>query len=111
MAEATNTQVQAYVDQRVRPRCQQIRDLYLLCKDDKAVIDDVYENLTTSPTWTDGRTDNPPHLMVPNDVLAWNTFVSLFIDFVEGALTDGNKNSAAAQYPVIVDGCVHGPAL
>lgn len=95
---ASNAQVQAFVDQRVRPRCEAIRNLYLACKDDKAVIDDVYANLTDSPTWTDGRTDNPPHLLVPNDVLAWNAFITEFIAFVEG---DGN-------YAAVVDACVRG---
>lgn len=95
---ASNEQVQAYTDQRVRPRCEQIRALYLACKDDKSAIDDVYANLTDSPDWTDTRTDNPPHLMVPNDVLAWNAFISGFVSFVEGD----------ANYAKVAQGCVRG---
>lgn len=105
---ATNSQVQQYVNERVRPLCEDIRRVYLRCKDAKAAIDDVYANLNADPPteWTDTHDGHPPHLMTPDDVLAWNTFISLFIDFVEGNLTDGNKNSAAGQYPVILDGCV-----
>ena len=85
MASATDAQVQRFVNERVRVRSEQIRALYLACKDDKGAIDDVYAALTQqSPTWTDNRTDGPPHLLVANDVLAWNAFISSFISFVEG---------------------------
>lgn len=63
---ATDVQVQNYSDSRVRPRAEEIRALYLACKDDKAAIDDVYTALTEqSPTWSDNRTDGPPHLLTP----------------------------------------------
>jgi hypothetical protein len=104
---ATDAQVQQYVNERVRPICEAIRNLYLQCKDAQAAIDDVYANLTApSPTWTDTRQDAPAHLMTPSDVLAWNTFVLRLTEFVEGTLTDANKNEAAGQYAVIVDSCV-----
>jgi|SRR3990167_2432201 len=106
---ATNAQVQAYADLRVRRRAEDIRNLYIAIKDDKAVIDDVYANLIDNPTWTDQRGDNPPHLLTPNDVLAYNTFMDMFIAFIEGTLTDQNKNSGAAQYPVIKGTCVRAP--
>lgn len=100
MPAATNAQVQQYVNSRVRPRCEQIRALYLAIKDDKAAIDDIYANLTNNPNWADSHDQNPPHLMTPNDVLAWNAFISGFIDFVE----------ANANYAVVLDGCVR-PAV
>lgn len=104
---ATNEQVQQYVNERVRPRCEQLRALYLSCKDDKATIDDVYANLTDSPDWTDTRNDAPPHLLTPNDVLAWNAFLTGFISYYEGTFADVTAaNAGAAQYPVVVDGCV-----
>ena len=104
---ATNAQVQQYVNERVRPRSEQIRNLYLSCKDDKATIDDVYANLTNNPTWTDTRSDAPPHLLTPSDVLAWNTFLTQFIALVEGTFPDvATANSAAAQYPIIQNSCV-----
>jgi hypothetical protein len=94
---ATDQQVQNYADQRVRPWSEQLRAAYLAAKDHKAAIDDVYAALTQeSPTWDDSRTDGPPHLMAGNDVLAWNAFVSAFIDFVEGD----------ANYAKVLQACV-----
>lgn len=43
---ASNTQVQQYVNERMRPRAEQLRALYLAIKDDQAVIDDVYANVS-----------------------------------------------------------------
>lgn len=104
---ATNAQVQNYVDQRVRPRCEQIRSLYLAIKDDKATIDDVYANLTSGSPWSDERTDSPPHLLSASDVLAWNTFINLLINLVEGTFPDlSTANSADDQYPVVLKACV-----
>ena len=104
---ATDAQVQQYVNERFRVRAEQARALYLAIKDDKAVIDDVYANVSAgSPTWTDVRNDAPPHLLTPSDVLAYNTFMDMFIAFIEGTLTNDNKNSGAAQWPVIQDACV-----
>ena len=42
MPIATNEQVQAFVNERVRVRAEQIRALVLAMEDDKAVIDDIY---------------------------------------------------------------------
>lgn len=104
---ATNEQVQQYVNERVRPRSEEIRALYLRCKDDKAVIDDVYANLTDNPDWEDTRSDAPPHLLTPSDVLAWNAFITGFIHYVEGTFPDiATANSGDDQYPVIQDACV-----
>lgn len=109
---ATNEQVQQYVNERVRPRSEQIRALYLLCKDDKGSFDDVYANLTDSPDWTDARTDAPPHLLTPSDVLAWNTFVTGFIALVEGTFNNVSEaNGVSAQYPIIVEACVRAPGV
>lgn len=96
---ATDAQVQKYVNERVRVRSEAIRNLYLACKDDKATIDDVFSAVSAAtPTWSDNRTDGPPHLLVPNDVLSFNTFITNFIAFVE----------ANGQYPVIQKSCVRG---
>lgn len=109
MPAATNAQVQAFVNNRVRSRCEQIRALYLACKDDKAVFDDVYANLTNSPTWTDVRPDSPPHLLTPADLLAWNTFVTGLIALVEGGNTS-DMAAAGPQYAKVLQGCVRAPA-
>ena len=83
MAAATNQQVQDHCDQRVRPRCAAAYLLYLQCKNDQANMDDVYANLTSSPTWTDGRSAGVAHLATPNDLLAINTWRADFITFYE----------------------------
>ena len=103
MAAASNQQVQVYSDTTVRPLCEQIRALYLNCKTAKAALNDVYANLTNSPTWTDGRSDNPPHLATPNDMLAWNAFVSALITMIEG--------SEASDFGVIESLCVRPTVL
>ena len=96
MARASDIQVQKYVNERVRIRAERIRGLLLAMEDDKSVIDDVYEALATDPTWTDDRTDGPPHLMTPSDVLAWNTFISTLITHIR----------EDAQLPVVLKACV-----
>lgn len=108
MAAATDLQVQSFVDQRVRPRCEQIRALYLACKADSDAIGDVYAALNVGePTWSDSRTDGPPHLVTPNDVLAFNTFIVGFIKFIEGTFSSqGDGNTAHGQYPVVLNACV-----
>lgn len=97
MPASNNNQVQKFVDERVRVRCEAIRDLLLAVEDDLSAIDDVYAALTqATPTWTDTRTDGPPHLLVGNDVLAMNT---LFNDLK--AMLRGN-----AQLPIALKACV-----
>ncbi len=100
MANATNLQVQQFVDQRVRPHCELARQLTILLDDDHATIEDVYNSLNQqSPTWTDSRTDGPPHLLTPSDVLAFNTFMEEVRAYL--------KNHA--QYPVVLKACVRAP--
>ena len=93
---ATNQQVQAFVDQRIRPRCEQIRALVLNMQDDIAEISDVYANLTNSPTWVDNNTSNPPHFMSASDVLGINSFLHNAVTNLTG---DG-------QYPIVLESCV-----
>lgn len=96
---ATNQQVQAYVDQRIRPHSRDVLVTFLKLVEDKSVIGDVYANVNDGgSTWTDTRTDGPPHLILRTDVLAWNTFVTELIEFIE----------EHAQWPV-VQNCVFGP--
>lgn len=113
MAEATNAQMQAFADQRLRPRAEQFRALYLACLDDKAVIDDVYERAAGSNRWDDGRTDGPPHLLKagnaasPDDVLNFNSFITRFIHLMEGTFPDlGTANGADEEWAVLQDACV-----
>jgi hypothetical protein len=110
MPRATDQQVQQYVNERLRVRAEQFRALRLAVEDDKAVIDDVYEHVSganaVASTWTDVRTDGPPHLVTANDVLAYNTFLDAFLAFCD---PDGNTAAIAAgadQLPVLADACV-----
>ena len=97
MANATDQQVQSFVDQRVRPRAEQSRNLATLMLEDIASIDDIYNALNVqTPTWSDNRTDGPPHLAAPADVLAFNAFLHDVSAFITGH----------AQYPVVQKLCV-----
>lgn len=94
---ATDLQVQQYVDQRVRVRAEQLRAVLAALRDDKAAIDDVYAAVAQpSPTWTDARTDGPPRLLGPNDVLAYNSFVTALIPHIQDA----------ADWPAVLAACV-----
>lgn len=94
---ATDAQVQNFVNTRIRPHCELARALALAFADDIASIDDIYAALTQqSPTWTDDRTDGPPHLLTPDDVLAINTF----LNDIKTAITTN------AQYPIVLKACV-----
>ena len=96
MAKATDQQVQQYVNERVRPRAEQMRSVLLSMEDDKSAIDDVYEALADNPTWTDDRSDAPPHLLTPSDVIAWNSFVS---DVITAMRT-------SPHLPIVLKACV-----
>ncbi len=97
MANATDQQVQAFVDRYIRPSAEQSRSLALFLDSGIAVIDDTYNALNgPSPTWTDTRTDFPPHLLSPSDVLAINSFWH--------DVRDAIKNHA--QYPIVLKACV-----
>lgn len=94
---ASNLQVQAFVNERIRPRSEQIRSVFLAMDGDISSIDDIYNALNVgSPTWTDNRTDGPPHLLMPSDVLAINAFLH--------DIRDAIKNHA--QYPIVLKACV-----
>ena len=97
MPNATDTQVQNFVDQRVRPRCEQIRALAIALQDDINEITDIYNALNVqTPTWSDNRTDGPPHLALPSDVLAFNTVLHDLVTAITGD----------SQYPIIEKLCV-----
>lgn len=108
MANASDGQVQQYVNEHVRPRCEQLRDLGTLINYDKSLIDDIYAALTqATPTWADNRTDFPPHLLNKDDVLAWNSFITGFQKFRDGTFANVTEaNSFAAQWSIILKACV-----
>jgi len=81
---ASDSQVQAYADQRIRVRAEQFRALINACRDDKAAIDSIYDRCANGAPWTDARTDGPPKLLASQDVLTFNAFISLFLACVDG---------------------------
>lgn len=94
---ASDKQVQQFVNERIRPRAEQIRSLLLAIEDDIAAIDDVYAALTAqNPTWSDTRDDGPPHLLTPSDVLG----VNAFLNAVKVAMR------AHDQLPIVLKACV-----
>jgi hypothetical protein len=97
MALATDAQVQRFVNERTRVRAEQIRALAAALADDIASINDVYAALTQpSPTWIDVRTDGPPRLLAPSDVLGLHAFAVAIHDAIV----------AHGQYPVVLAACV-----
>lgn len=102
MPVATDEQVQAFVDGRIRPRCEQLRNLIVAIEDDIAAIDDVYEHLNGTPTWEDNRIDVPSQL-TPADVLAINTLYNHVRNGAKG-LAQVNTHS---DYAVGMSACVN----
>jgi hypothetical protein len=93
---ATNEQVQQFSDQQIRPMAEKLRALKVQMEDLLASIDDVYANLTDNPDWVDGRTDSPPHLLTPSDILGIHAFVS-----------DVRAEMAGhGQLPIVLKACV-----
>lgn len=72
MPMATDTQMQAYADQRIRVRAEAFRALLNGFRDDKAAIDDVYDRAANGSAWADARgsTTNPDALVVSGSITA-----------------------------------------
>lgn len=87
---ATDTQMQHYADERIRVRAEQFRALINACRDDKAAIDAVYDRAANGAAWSDGRTDGPPKLMVSQDFLVFNAFISDFLAAVDAGAMHNN---------------------
>lgn len=107
MAEATNQQVQAFCDTRIRPRAEQLRAVVASMQDDQAEIADVYANVNDgASTFADTRTDGPPHLMTKQDVLVYNAVSALLLKCVAGTATSGDISALAGNWPVFMQACV-----
>lgn len=110
---ATNAQMQAYADQRVRPMAEKIRNVFALAADHQAVIDDVYARAVSNDRWNDARTDGPPHLLQsgnsasPDDMLNFNTVLVRLLQFKNGTFANVSEaNEFAALWAVLQDSCV-----
>lgn len=113
MAEATDTQMQQYANERVRPFAESFRGVLISARDHRSAIDDIYARAVGSVRWNDNRTDGPPHLLQsgnsasPDDMLNFNTFVSSLLDIIDGVGTDAtNAANLRAAWAVLVDACV-----
>lgn len=96
MAAATDAQMQAFADQRIRPRAEQFRDLVEEWTDDKASIDDVYARAVNGPSWADARTDGPAALATHGDILEYNALVTALLGWL----------STQPNWPVVQRLCV-----
>lgn len=119
---ATDPQMQAYADQRIRVRAEQVRALINSILDDKSGIDDVYARAVSASRWNDARTDGPPHLLQsgnsanPDDALNFNAFLSsmkwLLTGIGAGDVSTSGDTAAAfqaavqAQWTVLNRACV-----
>lgn len=93
---ATDAQVQQFVDERLRPRAEQVRAFLALVSDDVSAIDGVNSALSAeSPTWSDSRQDVPVRV-TPEDVLAFKEFLA----DVKAAVANN------AHYPSVLKFCV-----
>lgn len=74
--QVTDAQIQAFVDQKIRPQSEAMRNLANTLTNEIAMIDDIYATVSQpSTTWTDARTDGVPHLATPANILAYNALI------------------------------------
>jgi hypothetical protein len=101
MAAATDPQMQAYADNRIRTRAEAARALVNALRDDKAAVDDAYARATSAARWNDARTDGPPHLLQsgnsanPDDLLNYNVWVSALLNLLDGTSVANGSTVAA----------------
>jgi hypothetical protein len=115
---ATDAQMQAYCDQRIRPRAEQLRALLNAIADDKAAISDEYARAVSASAWADARTDGPPHLLQsgnsanPDDLLNYNAIISALTNLVNGtSVANGSTVATDAatlhgNWSVLMNACV-----
>lgn len=103
MPEASDAQVQTYVDQRMRVRAEQIRNLKAAIEDDIATIDDVYAHCVGSATWTDTRQD-VPSAMTCSDILSINTSYVAIINALEDTIPE--VDPPVVDFNTISSSCV-----
>lgn len=110
--EATNEQMQAYADGRVRPFAEHLRALFIEAADNQSAIDDVYARGAGNSRWDDNRTD-PPHKLQsgnaanPDDMLNFNTVLDRLNRLKTGTFqTVEQANDFAGLWNVLIDACV-----
>lgn len=121
MPNATNQQMQAFCDQRIRPRSEALRLLITQMSDDLTNIGDEYARATSNSAWADNRTDGPPHLLQsgnsanPDDLLNYNAFASALKNLIYGTSVANGSTVASdaatmvSTWPVLLHACVRPP--
>ncbi len=114
---ASDAQMQAYSDQRIRPRAELLRYMLAAITDDKALITDEYARAVSNSAWADNRTD-PPHLLQsgnsanPDDLLNYNALVSALSNLINGTSVANGSTVATdaatlvSTWPVLMRACV-----
>lgn len=106
MPQATDAQMQAYADQRLRPRAEQARALVASLRDDKASIEDIFDRAQNGDPWNDARTDGPPSLLVSQDMLVYNSVAVLLLKCVDGTATLQEVADLNANWSQFMSACV-----
>jgi hypothetical protein len=106
MAQATDQQMQAFADTRVRQRAEQFRTAVNALRDDKTAIESVYDRAANGAAWNDARIDGPPKLLTSADMLTFNTVATLLLKAIDGTATSQDITSLAANWPVFQAACV-----
>lgn len=110
MANATNAQMQAYCDNRLRPFAEDCRALLAKAQDHLAAITDEFARSGAGPLWADTRTD-PPHLLAsgpgssPDDVANLNQFLTDLIKFFT-QLNNQTVSCRSGEYGILLRAAV-----
>ena len=103
MADANDTQMQVFHDDRVRQVAELARLLVNRIRDDKAAIGPFYNRAVNGPAWNDSRTDGPPKLLTGQDTLVYNTIITNLLACVAGTNADGGTLTANGALAIVQD--------
>ena len=112
MPNATDPQMQSYMDQRLRVRAEQGRALDQSFGDDLVAITDEYARASNGPIWNDARTDGPPHLLAsgpgsaPDDLTNYNAIATSWKALLAGTLTPTQVANFPGQWAIFMRACV-----
>lgn len=107
--KATDQQVQNFVNERVRPGCEQFVALLRNIQLTLAQMGDIAENLNAvnpSTTWVDIRPDGPPHLATVADIITMGAALQAFFRVINGVGTEADSVTIATAIPTIQSLCV-----
>jgi DnaJ-domain-containing protein 1 len=106
MAQANDSQMQQFANDRVRVRAEQCRNLINALRDDKAALDAVYDRAVNGKVWVDTRDDGPPKLLEAQDLLVFNAVASLLLACIDGTATAEDVKQLHENWPVFQCMCV-----